>query len=102
MGEVACQIDLTKIDTLSEVEKIAEKNVQNLMEQAVNKVKKQYKVDIFGFGEVIHRTDSTAWKSLRKDWDRHFTKLPVTYQVDLKIRRMGSVGNSFLKEMNKR
>ncbi|MDF2679187.1 MAG: spore gernimation protein GerC [Brevibacillus sp.] len=102
VGEVACQIDLTKIGTINELEKLAEKNVRRLMEQAVNKVQKQYKVDIFGFGEVIHREDPTAWKSLKKDWDTHFAKLPVTYQIDVKLRRLGAVGNSFLKEMNKR
>jgi len=102
VGEVTCQIDLTKMDTLGEIEKISANNVRSLMEQATSKVQKQYKVDVFGFGEVIHRADAAAWKSLRKDWDRHFTKLPITYQVEVKIRRLGTVGNSFLNEMNKR
>ncbi|MED1791777.1 Ger(x)C family spore germination protein [Brevibacillus nitrificans] len=101
VGEMACKLDLTKTNSIAEMEKIAAKSVKDLMSQTVTKVQKQYKVDIFGFGEAVHRANSTAWKAWKRDWDAQFTKLPVDYQIDVKIRRLGTVSNSFLQEMNK-
>lgn len=99
VGEMACHLDLTKTSSIAEIEKIASKRVQDLMNQTVSKVQKQYKVDIFGFGEAVHRANSTAWKAWKKDWDAQFAKLPVDYKVEVKIRRLGTVSNSFLQEM---
>ncbi|WP_301169975.1 Ger(x)C family spore germination protein [Brevibacillus nitrificans] len=101
VGEMACQLDLTKTNNIAEIEKIASKRVQDLMNQTVSKVQKQYKVDIFGFGEAVHRANATTWKAWKKDWDVQFAKLPVDYKVEVKIRRLGTVSNSFLQEMNK-
>lgn len=101
VGEMACHLDLTKTNSIAEIEKIASKRVQDLMNQTVSKVQKQYKVDIFGFGEAVHRANATAWKAWKKDWDAQFAKLPVDYKVEVKIRRLGTVSNSFLQEMNK-
>ncbi|RNB86802.1 Ger(x)C family spore germination protein [Brevibacillus nitrificans] len=101
VGEMACHLDLTKTSSIAEIEKIASKRVQDLMKQTVSKVQKQYKVDIFGFGEAVHRANAAAWKAWKKDWDVQFAKLPVDYKVEVKIRRLGTVSNSFLQEMNK-
>lgn len=101
VGEMACHLDLTKTNNIAEIEKIASKRVQDLMNQTVSKVQKLYKVDIFGFGEAVHRANATAWKAWKKDWDAQFAKLPVDCKVEVKIRRLGTVSNSFLQEMNK-
>lgn len=102
VGEVACNVDLTKTDTIYELERISEQAVKALMEKSVHKAQNKYKVDIFGFGEAIHRAEPEAWKTLKKNWDEHFTKMPVSIKVDTKIRRLGTVSNSFLQEMKKK
>ncbi len=99
VGEVACQIDLTKTKTVYELEKKGEQLVQKIMETSINKVQNKFKVDVFGFGEVIHRSDPKAWKKMKKDWDKTFVDIPVNVKVDIKIRRLGTVNNSFLEEM---
>lgn len=98
IGEVDCQIDLTKRDTISELEKLAEQRVAAIVMKTVNKVKKDYKADIFGFGDAIHRADPAAWKLLKNDWDEQFAKVDVSVNVDTKIRRIGTVANSFHQE----
>jgi spore germination protein KC len=62
-------------------------------------VQKDFKSDIFGFGEAIHRADSKAWKELRNNWNTTgFVDLPVDIQVTAKISGVGTVVNSFLKD----
>lgn len=101
VGEVNCRIDLTKPQTIAEIKKIADQTVKKFIDEAIAKMQKQYKVDIFGFGQAIHRAEPKLWKKIGKDWDAHFVKLPVNVTVDTRIRRLGTVSNSFIEEMKK-
>ncbi|MFE4241183.1 Ger(x)C family spore germination protein [Peribacillus butanolivorans] len=99
LGEVECHIDLTKPETIEKLEKIYEKEAKKFFMNSIKQVQKNEKVDIFGFGEAIHRADPEAWKKLKKDWDKHFENLPVNIQVQGEIRNIGTVGNSFLEKI---
>jgi spore germination protein KC len=101
VGEVACRIDLTDTKSIEELETIGENTVKEFIEAAIKKVQKQYKVDIFGFGEVFRRNDPKTWKKLENKWDKQFANLPVNVNIDVNIRRLGTVNNSYLEEMKK-
>ncbi|WP_282942930.1 Ger(x)C family spore germination protein [Paenibacillus sp. RC67] len=96
VNEVGCQIDLTKPRTIGELESIGEKRVKEVVFAAIQAAKQKYKIDIFGFGEAIRRSNPKAWKKLSRDWERHFKDLEVIVNVDASIRQLGTVGNSFL------
>ncbi|KRE54454.1 Ger(x)C family spore germination protein [Paenibacillus sp. Soil522] len=98
VGEVECKnLDLTQTNTIYEMEARAEQKVKEFAEKTIKKAQKKYKADIFGFGEAIRRTDPKFWKTVEKNWDQEFTDLPVNVKVDVKIRRTGTVSQSFLK-----
>ncbi|MGE7764005.1 Ger(x)C family spore germination protein [Peribacillus sp. NPDC096540] len=99
LGEVECPIDLTKTKTIEKLEKIYEKDAKKFFISSIKQVQENDKVDIFGFGEAIHRADPEAWKKLKKDWDKNFEHVPVNIKVQAKIRRVGTVGNSFLEKI---
>ena len=67
----------------------------------MDKAQRQYRSDIFGFGEVIHREDAKYWKKIQGEWDEVFPHVPVVVEVDLQIRRTGTKVNSYLTEMIK-
>ena len=96
VDEVGCHVDLMKTRTIDQIERLAEKRVKDIIQEVIHSVKQKYKVDIFGFGEVIRRANPKAWKELRRDWKRHFMDLEVTVNVHASIRQLGTVGNSFL------
>lgn len=98
VGDVGCAIDLSKPESIDELEKNYEKSIKDKMESVTTKVQEDFKSDIFGFGDVIHRTDPKVWKRLEENWDEEFSKLEITFNVDAKIRRLGSTGESFQKE----
>ncbi|WDZ55360.1 Ger(x)C family spore germination protein [Paenibacillus polymyxa] len=101
VGEVECTgLDLTQVGTIYDLENKEEEKIEEIMNLAVRKAQKSYKADIFGFGEAIHRADPRTWKSIKKNWDyEYFTELPVHIKVDFKIRRLGTIGSSFLNDM---
>lgn len=98
VGEVACNIDLTKPESIKKLELSVNKVNEHILSQSVKKAKK-LRADIYGFGEVIHRADPQKWKVLKKDWDQHFVDSEVTIQSDFKIRRTGVLNQSFLKNV---
>ncbi|BAU26706.1 spore germination protein KC [Aneurinibacillus soli] len=101
IGEVQCNIDLSKPKTIREIEKKGEKKTKELIESAIKAAQKKYKSDIFGFGEAIHRADPKLWKQLEKNWDEEFSNLAVHVKADVKVRRTGTTGNSFINQLEK-
>ncbi|MEW9672509.1 Ger(x)C family spore germination protein [Ammoniphilus sp. 3BR4] len=71
VAEVACHIDLSKSQTIYDLETEVEKAIKGQCESSVKKAKK-LKIDIFGFGEAIHRADPKAWKKIKKDGIRNW------------------------------
>jgi spore germination protein KC len=97
--DVECKIDFTKKETIDDLDKRANQKLEAVIKHTIESVQKKYKVDIFGFGEVIHRADPKAWKKLKTNWDEEFTNLPVQVTADVKTLRLGTVSNSVLQQM---
>lgn len=99
IGEVLCSIDIMKPETIDELEKIYEKEVKGIITQTIETVQNEYKSDIFGFGEAIHRSNPKKWEQMKEHWDEKFSDLTVNVQIDMNIRRTGTVNNSFLEKI---
>jgi spore germination protein KC len=100
VGDVQCDIDLTKNQTIHELEKWIEKNVKTMIEQAIRKGKTQLKSDVFGFGEAIHRADPKYWHKVKDTWEKEgYNQVEVKINPDIKIRRLGTVNNSISTEL---
>lgn len=100
ISDLTCKLDLTKTETVDDMNKALGQEIKENMERALRKAKK-LKSDIFGFGEVIHRVDSAFWKTVGNDWDQHFTKLPVHIQVEVQIRRLGTTTDPIRNKLRK-
>ncbi|MFD1955047.1 Ger(x)C family spore germination protein [Paenibacillus thailandensis] len=102
VSEVTCGIDLTKRESIEQLEKLEENKVRNFITETIKRVQRDYQSDIFGFGDVIHRSHPKYWKTAKADWDRRFAQLPVDLNVESNIRLIGTESSSFLKEMKKK
>ncbi|WP_233260594.1 Ger(x)C family spore germination protein, partial [Paenisporosarcina sp. OV554] len=65
VGDIECPINLTEPKTITELEKITEKKLEDSINQTIESVQKQYESDIFGFGEAIHRSNPKEWKKIK-------------------------------------
>lgn len=93
VSDVECKIDLTKNETIAYLQKKAGDVIKENVIASINKAKK-LKSDIFGFGAAIHRRNPTYWNKVKDDWDSQFSDLKVEINVDVRIRRLGTIGNS--------
>ncbi|MGA3600562.1 Ger(x)C family spore germination protein [Lysinibacillus agricola] len=99
VGEVECQINLNELDTIVELAKITEKQMEETINLSIETLQKQYKSDIFGFGEAIHRSNPKEWKKMKAQWDEEFAEMTANVKVDVELKHTGTEGNSFLEKI---
>ena len=97
IADVECPIDISKTETITELEHKFNKKTEAIILESIDKAKK-LKTDIYGFGEALSRADAKKWERLKHTWDEEFTKLDVETKIDIKIRRTGTITESFQKE----
>lgn len=98
VGEVQCRIDLTREEAIRDLEQRAEQVLKSIIESSIKVAQNKYRTDIFGFGNAVHRSNPVAWKSLQADWDNIFSDSVVDVTVKMKIKRTGTLTNSFMEE----
>ena len=98
IGEVECDMKLATNEAIALLEQELNEQIKDAIEAAVARAK-HFKSDIFGFGSAIHRADFKAWNRMESDWEDEFVRMPVHVTVNAKLRRTGSVVESFLERM---
>ncbi|MBD0382298.1 Ger(x)C family spore germination protein [Paenibacillus sedimenti] len=99
IGEVQCEVDLTKPETIDQLEQIAKERLQQIVKHTLAAAQTTYKSDIFGFGDTIRRSNPKDWDRIKEDWDRLFPGTTVHVKTDFQIRRVGTVSNSIFQQM---
>ncbi|WP_177182652.1 Ger(x)C family spore germination protein [Paenibacillus sp. OV219] len=98
VGEVECDMRMGENKAIALLEKELGDEVKSTIEDSVKRAK-YYKSDVFGFGTAIHRANYKAWNRMKDHWEEEFAKMTVHVRVYAKIRRTGSIVESFLERM---
>lgn len=80
-------IESTK--SLSNIEKLLERNIEQYITLAIDEAQKKYKTDIFNFAGAFHRKYPRLWKQHQKEWDVIFPQIKVTVKAKADILRPG-------------
>lgn len=75
---------------LKRKEESASQTVKQLVEQITEKMQKEYKADLAGFGDEVRIHYPFLWRKLKKNWDEVFTETPIQYDVNITIEEFGS------------
>jgi spore germination protein KC len=99
VGDVGCKkLDLTKPKTIDDLEKKVEVEIKKLADTTITKAKEELEIDMFGFGEELHRSDPDYWKKVKKDWNLKFMETPIEVNVNMELKGMGTISNSPFKK----
>lgn len=98
IGEVRCGLDINNPDNIPKVEKAAERKIIEAMDASVKRAQ-EFKADIFGFGDALHRAAPDFWKKESKHWGERFATLPVDVHAHVTIRRTGTTNKSYLQDL---
>lgn len=88
------KLDITKEENIQELEKLSEQKLDKVCNETLQRVQ-ELGSDIFGFGEVVHRTYPELWGTLKDNWNSTFKDLPVEIHGKVKIEKTGTISNSF-------
>lgn len=102
LGEIGCNIDITDDKEIKRLQKIFEEEFVTNAYRTLEKLQKEYKTDIVGFGEEIHRQKPKLWKNLKDDWNKHFETLEVDITSNVKIDKTGKNTNNPLNKYLKK
>ncbi|GGG61101.1 Ger(x)C family spore germination protein [Paenibacillus radicis (ex Gao et al. 2016)] len=95
--DVGCDFDISKPANVQKLEKKAQKEFEKLLERSIRKAQKELKVDIYGFGDVLHRTSPKKWRMI-KNWNKTFENVEIHVRSLVTIRRIGTTVHSLEKE----
>lgn len=99
IGEIQCKVDILNKEQIKVLEKKYEDDVREKIEAVIHKIKNDYQSDIFGFGEVIRRSEPSEWKGMMEDWNNELPNLDIAIHVDAHIRGLGTINESFQKDL---
>ena len=88
IGEQMSQADLTKPSNFKELEKRQAAVIEEEVHAALGKAK-SWDVDIFKFGEAVHRKFPKDWVELEKKWKEVFKDIQVKAEIESELRRIG-------------
>ena len=93
IGEIDCEIDITKEETIKMLEKTYEEQVEKNVNETIQVVQDDFQSDIFGFGAAIHQSNPKEWKKIKNQWGTEFSEIKTTVKVKVNIRHFGTVNN---------
>lgn len=99
INSLECVKDLTQMEVFEEIEEKAKTHIEKQVAGTIEKVQKEYGVDIFGFGEVLNRQNYKKAKEVEDMWDEEFKKGEVNVNVEIAVRRSGIRNKGFLNEV---
>ncbi|WP_458462241.1 Ger(x)C family spore germination protein [Paenibacillus sp.] len=99
IGAVECGIKTGSMEVLKELERDSEERLTELMQESIKSVQRRFHVDIFGFGQEVYHADPKFFKKVEKEWDSYLNNLDVHYEVNVQIKRVGALDDSFKDEL---
>ncbi|MDD2377600.1 MAG: Ger(x)C family spore germination protein [Bacilli bacterium] len=94
ISEFNCKLNLKKNNNITKIEEATNKEMKKILDTTLSKVQKEYKSDIFGFGEYLYKNNYKIWKKYRKDWNNLFSNMEYKIKVKTTIRNVGAIIDS--------
>ncbi len=86
-------IDPTKESDIKAAEQLVDEEAEHYCQEAVTKCQ-SLNSDIFGFGDLIHKTDPAFWKQIRDRWRDYFPGVKVQVTARFIIENTGVTGEA--------
>jgi len=84
------QISANNKMTQQEFEDVFTAQLEQKMIGVIHKVQKDFKVDIFGFGNMINQKNPKLWEEYQSNWDETFKTLKVKVKSKVEVKSSGT------------
>lgn len=83
--------DIFETKTVKKIEKSLREKIEKDLKETTLYFQQEIGHDYLGFGEYTNKYHNKVYKKYDDNWDEAFKKLEVTFKVDAKVRRVGTV-----------
>ena len=92
IADVNEKIDLENLKEVANLEKELNKELKKTVENSIKNIKNKYNSDIFGFRDLIYKTDPKYYKTINKNWYKGtFQNIKVKVKVEVKGKEKGNL-----------
>ncbi len=93
LAEIEEKFDSLDPEKITSLEAAAGAALKNRMEDVIKKVQTEYRSDIFGFGDMIHKKNHKLWAQISGNWDEIFPSLEISVNAKVNI-----VNSAYIKD----
>ncbi|MTK11554.1 MAG: Ger(x)C family spore germination protein [Clostridiaceae bacterium] len=87
-------VDINSPESIKALEDGFAAEIKKEVKESLQKIQKEYKTDIVGFGSKIHKKFPSEWKNIEPKWDEVFPEIEVEVNVEVKLSSTGKIINS--------
>lgn len=98
--DIQCANPLDSTDTYTSYESTMENHLETKLTKTINKVREEFGIDIFGFGEKMSKQHYKQFKEYKDHWDEQFVNADITVEASVYIRRDGMRTKSFIEQLD--
>jgi len=80
----------SKRSYLEELEQAFMKQIDQQLQTTIDRIQKEYKVDVAGFGKALSLHYPKVWKRVKENWDEVFSETNITTDIKLIITDYGA------------
>jgi len=92
ISENLCNIKLDDEKNIKKLEKNIKKYIEEKINTSINNIKEKYNSDIFGFLDIIYKTDYKTYKKIKDTWSKNeFKNTKVNIKASIDIIGKGNI-----------
>lgn len=85
LEQMTAYYPMDESDSLKELEEAQSQAVAAEIQSVLDQAQKQYQLDVFGFGEAVHRSHPKEWQQIKDNWSDIFPGVQVKLEIDSTI-----------------
>lgn len=101
--EINCKKNIEKTKVIEELKSQFEKSLNQMITNSINLAQKEYKSDIFGYGNMIYKNDFKKWNEIKKLWeDEIYPNIEFDIKINISLSSKGSFEQTILEAKNEK
>lgn len=92
INENMCNIKLNEEENIKKIEKELKEYIENKIETSINNIRQKYNTDIFGFLDLIYKTDYQTYKNINKNWyEFEYKQININTKASINVIGKGNI-----------
>ncbi len=91
IGEQQIPTNFTTVEMIDYLINESHRQIETEILSSFRKAQRELNTDIYGFGDLMKKNYPRQWVEVAEDWDSVFGNLPVSIEIEAKIRKSGQL-----------